>query len=232
CREFNMHLVEDAAQAMGTKDAAGDSLKFCGTLGVAGAFSFFPTKNLGCTGDGGLVVTDDADMADRIRALRNHGQRERYRFEEIGLNARLDALQAAILGVKLNHLDSYVARRREIAALYRSLFRKHGLDGTVSLPHIPPAPDLHSYHQFVIRTPMRDELKAFLADRGIGTAVYYPLPIHLQPAFEHLGYKPGDAVESERAAKEVLALPIFPELERDEVEEVVGAIADFFGATR
>jgi len=231
CRKFNLHLIEDAAQAIGTRDVSEDgSVGFCGTFGIAGAFSFFPTKNLGCAGDGGLVVTDDSGLAERVRALRDHGQRTRYRFDELGLNARLDALQAAVLNVKLKYLDSYNARRREIAALYRVLFKEYGLDETIALPHAPDVPELHSYHQFVIRTPMRDELRGFLADRRIGTAVYYPLPLHLQPAFEYLGYESGDAVESERASKEVLALPVFPELERSEVEEVVAAIAEFFEA--
>ena len=232
CDRFGLHLVEDVAQAIGTKDISPDGLKFCGTFGVAAAFSFFPTKNLGCAGDGGLVITDDETVAGAVRALRDHGQWKRYVFEKLGLNARLDAIQAAILSVKLKHLDSYNARRRDLAALYRTLFARYGLDGTVVLPKAPGPPELHSYHQFVIRTPARDEMREFLAGKRIGTAVYYPLPLHLQPVFRHFGYSAGDAPESERAANEVLALPIFPELSRQEVEEVVGAIAEFFEAKK
>ena len=232
CKRSQLHLVEDVAQAIGTKDVYKKNLKFCGTFGVASAFSFFPTKNLGGAGDGGLVTTDDESIASRIRMLREHGQKKRYVFEELGLNARLDALQAAILKVKLKYLDFYNSSRRKIAELYLTLFKKYKLDKKITLPYKPAFPELHSYHQFVIRTPMRDELQKFLEKRRIGTSIYYPLALHLQAAFNHLGYKQGDFPESEKASKEVLALPMFPELTEKEVEEVVAAIAEFFEGKR
>lgn len=232
CDKYNLYLIEDVAQAVGTKDIYRGGLKYCGTFGVAGAFSFFPTKNLGGAGDGGLITTNNENLAIRLKALRDHGQKRRYLFEELGLNARLDAIQAAILNVKLKYLDLYNSKRRYVAALYRSLFKKFGLNKKIRLPYAPKITELHSYHQFVVRTAVRDELQKFLSENEIGTAIYYPLPLHLQPAFSHLGYKQGDFPESERASKEVLALPMFPELREEEVEEVVSKIARFFKVRR
>ena len=230
----NIALVEDAAQGFG---AAWRSRK-AGSLGKAGGFSFYPTKNLSAYGDGGAVTTDDEELAAHVRSLRNHGSRRRYYHEEIGWNSRLDAIQAAVLRVKLKHIDSWNEQRRERAARYHELFLESGLVKKGSDTVSPQAPVVllqtlpaayHIYHQFVVRTLRRDDLRSFLNKRGIGNEVYYPVPLHLQECFGYLGYKRGDLPESERAADEVLALPIFPELQDDEVQTVVAAIADFYG---
>jgi len=228
--EHKLAIIEDAAQAFGALWRG----RRAGTLGTAAAFSFYPTKNLGGFGDGGCVTTADAEIAERIRSLRNLGSRERYLHDEIGANSRLDALQAAVLRVKLPHLERWNARRRELAAEYDRLFSRAGLvaersDAMVPLRLLKTASEAqHIFHQYVIRTRRRDELRAFLSARGIGTQVYYPLPLHLQKCFAYLGYREGDLPESERAAREVLALPMFPELAADEQRYVVGAIAEFY----
>jgi dTDP-4-amino-4,6-dideoxygalactose transaminase len=192
-----------------------------------GAFSFFPSKNLGCFGDGGLVTTDDAELDRGLRELRMHGQSGPYQHPVVGGNFRIDALQAAILRVKLPHVGSWIEGRRANAERYRSLFTKAGLEHAVRLP-IAVAGRGHTFNQYVIRAPRRDELRGFLTERGIGAAVYYPLPVHLQPCFEGLGYRKGDFPVAEQASREVLALPVFPELEDGELAEVVNAIEEFY----
>ncbi len=226
-------VVEDAAQAFG----AAWKKKKAGTLGTAAGFSFYPTKNLSAYGDGGCVTSDDEELADHVRRLRNHGSRRRYYHEEIGWNSRLDALQAAILRVKLLHVDDWNQRRRIVACRYHGLLSAAGLvqpeaqtvNAKAPVALLASHPDAHHiYHQFVVRAWRRDELRSFLTERGIGSEIYYPLPLHLQECFAYLGYRAGDLPESERAAREVLALPIFPELREDEQQRVTAAIAEFY----
>jgi len=215
-------VVEDAAQAIGARDDLG---RIAGSMGMAGCFSFFPSKNLGGFGDGGLVVTQDAALAERLRILRVHGMEPKYYHPFVGGNFRLDALQAAVLRVKLPHLDNWSAGRRRNATRYRSLLAEAGLIGTV----VPPADVLgHIYNQFVIRVPRRDELQAHLRAQGIGTEVYYPVPLHRQACFSELGYGPGSLPHAERAAAETLALPIYPELSDAQLDYVVDSIAEFY----
>lgn len=216
-------VVEDCAQAWGTSF---DGTQV-GSIGRMGAFSFFPSKNLGCFGDGGLVTTADDELDRRLRELRMHGQSGAYHHPVVGGNFRLDALQAAILRVKLPHVDGWVEGRRANADRYRRLFHDAGLDQTVGLPAAVTGRG-HTFNQFVIRAPRRDGLRAFLADRGIGAAVYYPLPLHLQPCFADLGYHEDDFPVAEQASREVLALPIFPELAASEQEEVVHTVEEFY----
>lgn len=230
--QHGLSVVEDAAQAWG---ATWNGVH-AGALGDAAAFSFYPTKNLAAAGDAGLVTTNDDDVAERLRMLRAHGMRQRYFHDEVGWNCRLDSLQAAVLRVKLTRVEAGNARRRELAALYDELFRSANLapaqptfdvaDGVV-LPWTDPRAG-HVFHQYVIRAPRRDDLRAHLQSLGIGSEVYYPLPLHLQEALASLGYRPGDFPVSEQAAHEVLALPIFPELRNDEAETVVEAIRRFY----
>lgn len=221
-------VVEDAAQAFG---AEWNGVR-AGGLGDAAAFSFYPTKNLSAMGDAGMVTTRSAETDERVRMLRTHGMRRRYFHDEIGWNARMDTIQAAVLEVKLKRLDAGNARRRELAALYDRLFREAGLAGSsvaegVVLPWTDPRA-VHVFHQYVIRAPRRDALRAFLAEERIGSEIYYPLSLHEQESLAFLGYKTGDFPESERAANEVLALPIYPELREDEVQTVVDAIGRFY----
>jgi len=220
--EKNIPVIEDAAQAIGSFDEAG---RKAGSVGDYGCFSFFPSKNLGAFGDGGCVTTRDADIAERLRMLRVHGSKPKYYHSIVGGNFRLDALQAAVLRVKLKYLDGWTAARRRNADTYRDLFRDAGLDGLVTLPADVPG---HIYNQFVIRAQDRDSLRAHLKEHGIGTEVYYPLPLHMQDCFASWGYSEGDFPEAERAAKETLALPIYPELEPDALSYVVETIASFY----
>lgn len=231
--EHKLDIIEDAAQAFGAKWRDNKA----GSLGKAAGFSFYPTKNLSAYGDGGCVTTDDEALAEHVRRLRNHGSRQRYHHEEIGWNSRLDAMQAAVLRVKLKHIDDWNQQRRMLACRYHGLLANAGLvqAGVQSVtPHAPIAllatlPEAyHIYHQYVVRALRRDELRSFLTQRGIGTEIYYPIPLHLQECFAYLGYRPGDLPESERAAKEVLALPMFPELREDEQQRVAAAIAEFY----
>jgi dTDP-4-amino-4,6-dideoxygalactose transaminase len=205
-------------------------------MGAAAAFSFYPTKNLSAYGDAGLVTTNDPEMAAHMRRLRNHGSLQRYVHEELGWNSRLDAIQAAILRVKLKYVEGWNDDRRQRAATYDRLFAAAGLSATagsgensgpVRLPQTSESAH-HVFHQYVIRAYRRDELREFLTARKIGTEIYYPIPLHLQPCFVYLGYREGDLPESERAAKEVLALPMFPELTEEEQRWVVSSIADFY----
>lgn len=224
-------VIEDACQAIGatysgTKTGAG---KRAGSMGTTGAFSFFPSKNLGAFGDGGLVTTNDDDLAARLRMLRVHGERERYKHQAIGWNSRLDALQAAVLRVKLPHLDAWSAGRVANADRYDRLFREAGLVASerVTLPARATWGG-HIFNQYTIRVKDRDALGAHLKERGIGWGIYYPIPLHLQECFEHLGYEHGDMPETERASREVLSLPIYPELAPTDLERVVSEIAKFF----
>jgi dTDP-4-amino-4,6-dideoxygalactose transaminase len=221
-------VIEDAAQSIGTVYTDG---RFAGTLGRMGCFSFFPSKNLGGIGDGGMVVTNDDELAERLRLLRNHGAKPKYYHKIVGGNFRLDTIQAAALLIKLRHLDAWHKARQQHADHYRDLFQKAGLTGTVTLPEVvdrTPGVRAHIYNQFVIRTPQRDALREFLAGQGIGTEVYYPVPFHLQECFSNLGYKAGDFPESERAARETLALPVYPELTSEQQAYVVSRIAAFY----
>jgi dTDP-4-amino-4,6-dideoxygalactose transaminase len=255
--EFHLALIEDAAQAIGA------SWRDCraGSMGVAAAFSFYPTKNLSAYGEAGLVTTNDPELAAHMRRLRNHGCSRRYVHAELGWNSRLDAMQAAILRVKLKYLEGWNQARRQRAARYDQLFAEAGLTfGRRSQSHAKPGSEPasashstinnrqkttspsspvhlpqtssnahHIFHQYVIRAHRRDELREFLSARQIGSEIYYPIPLHLQPCFAYLGYREGDFPEAERAAKEVLALPMFPELTDDEQRWVVASIAEFYG---
>ena len=221
-------VIEDAAQSIGTVYKDGRS---AGTLGVMGCLSFFPSKNLGGIGDGGMVVTSDDGLAERLRLLRNHGAKPKYYHKIVGGNFRLDTIQAAALLVKLRHLDAWHKARQEHADRYRELFRQAGLAGPVRLPEVvdsTPGIRSHIYNQFVIGTPKRDALREFLTAQGIGTEIYYPVPFHLQECFRDLGHKAGDFPESERAARETLALPVYPELTPEQQAFVVERIQQFY----
>ena len=226
--EFQLSVIEDAAQAIGAKWRGQNA----GSLGVAATFSFYPTKNLSAYGDAGLVTTSDSTLAEHMRNLRNHGSPRRYHHQAIGWNCRMDAIQAAILRVKLPHVETWNQLRRRRAGTYDRLLADAGLVSKTSDSRVNPlqtSPQaFHVFHQYVIRAHRRDELRKFLADRKIGTEVYYPLPLHLQPCFAYLGYSAGDLPESERAAREVLALPMFPELTEAEQKWVVESIAEFY----
>jgi dTDP-4-amino-4,6-dideoxygalactose transaminase len=226
--EFHLSMIEDAAQAIGAKWRA----RSAGAMGAVAAFSFYPTKNLSAYGDAGLVTTSDLNLAEHMRNLRNHGSPRRYHHEEVGWNCRMDAIQAAILRVKLPHLETWNQQRRQRAATYDRLLADAGLvakrdNAPVQLLQTSPHA-FHVFHQYVIRAQRRDELRKFLSDRKIGTEVYYPIPLHLQPCFAYLGYDVGDLPESERAAREVLALPMFPELTEGEQKHVAESIAEFY----
>ncbi len=215
-------VIEDAAQAIGATYKS----RIVGGIGAIGCFSFFPSKNLGAFGDAGLVTTNDAALAKRMRLLRTHGMEPRYYHHVVGANFRMDALQAAVLRVKAPHLAAWTDGRRANAARYRSLFHDAGLDGVIALP-IEPPDRRHIFNQFVIRTTERDALKRHLDDQGIGNEIYYPVPFHLQPCFADLGHREGDFPQAERAAKETLAIPIYGELTADEQALVVSAIGEF-----
>ena len=225
-------LIEDCAQAIGSHRMIGGKVCRAGSIGDMGCFSFFPTKNLGCYGDGGMVsVPDDEERAARLKRLRVHGEGRTYYHEEIGINSRLDALQAAILRVRLRHLEEWNEERRIVAERYKMLFAEKNLLDRITPPAEQPG-NRHVYHQYVVRAQKRDELQKFLAERGVTSRVYYPLPLHLQHCFAYLGGKEGDFPVSEMLAREVLALPMFPELLPEEQERVVSAIADFYGGQK
>lgn len=225
--EYKLKVVEDAAQAIGASDHGG----VVGGIGDLGCFSFFPSKNLGAFGDAGLVTTNNDALADRVRLLRNHGMEPKYYHSIVGGNFRLDALQAAVLRVKLPYLASWTEARQANAARYRQMFADAGLTAAVALP--AERPDRrHIYNQFVIRVPDRDGLKRHLEANGVGTEIYYPVPFHLQECFAHLGYKPGAFPHAEKAAAEVLALPIYPELTAEQQQYVVDQIAGYYGSEK
>lgn len=223
-RKHGLQVLEDACQAYGATYKG----RRAGTLGHLGAFSFFPTKNLGGAGDGGLLTAGDATLADHLKMLRVHGSKERYVHDEIGYNSRLDELQAAVLRVKLPRVDAWNAQRAQVAGWYGE-----GLAGLAQVV-TPSAPEgyAHIYHQFVIRAERRDELKAFLQERGIGSMIYYPIPLHQQVCFRFLGCREGDLPHTEKAAREVLALPVFSELRHEEVDEVCEGIRAFYSGLR
>ena len=221
-RERGIAVVEDAAQAIGAVDGKG---RQAGTMGLMGCFSFFPSKNLGAFGDGGMTITSDPAVADKLQVLRMHGSKPKYYHHIVGGNFRLDALQAAVLRVKLQYLPGWSQARRANAERYRRLFKEAGLLDTVTLPEDVPG---HIYNQFVIRVPSRDKLQAFLKGKEIGTEVYYPVALHLQACFKDLGYREGDFPHAERAATETLALPIYPELTEAQQGYVVEQIKAFY----
>jgi dTDP-4-amino-4,6-dideoxygalactose transaminase len=218
-RRHGLRVIEDCAQAHGA-EAAG---RKAGTFGDVAAFSFYPTKNLGALGDGGAIATNDSELADRIRALREYGWRERYVSQEAGVNSRLDPVQAAVLRVKLKYLDADNGRRRAIAGLYSEALA----EASFTLPREAPG-TRHVYHQYVLRSSRRDELRAFLAERGVNTLVHYPLPVHLQPAYgRRIDTPPGGLPVTERVCREVLSLPVQPELTDGEVERVIASLKAF-----
>ena len=218
-----IHVIEDACQAIG---AAQDGMQ-AGRLAEIGCFSFFPTKNLGGFGDGGLLTTDDSALADALSMLRVHGSRVRYLHEAVGINSRLDALQAAVLHIKLKYLDQWTEGRRRNAKRYEQLFTQAKLLGHVDLP-VTASGNFHVYNQYTVRVRQRDALRNFLKDRGVGSEVYYPLPLHLQNCYNALGYRKGAFPVSERAAEEVLSLPIYAELQEHQLLYVVEQIQQYF----
>ncbi len=219
-RQHNFAVIEDAAQAIG---AIQDGV-MCGNFGDCGCFSFYPTKNLGGFGDGGLVTTNRDDLAEQIRVLRDHGQHPRYFYKIIGGNFRLDGIQGAVLTVKLAHLDEWNEKRRQNAAIYDGIFA----DSPVKIPKIETN-NVSIYHQYTVTVPERDQLQKFLSENHIGSAVFYPKPLHVQDCFSELGYKPGDLPIAERLSNEVLSLPIYPELVPDQIEYVAKTVLKFYG---
>ena len=219
-------VIEDAAQAIGAEENGVRA----GNIGAIGCFSFYPSKNLGAMGDGGFLTTNDDALAAKLLALRNHGAEIKYFHKWVGLNSRLDGFQGAVLRVKLPHLERWTEARRANAARYRQLFTDAGLTEQIGLP-IERENCRHIYNQYVIRVPnRRDDLRAHLTERNVGTDIYYPVPLHLQECFAYLGYNEGDLPESERAARETLAIPVYPELKPEQQEYVVSTIGDFFNA--
>jgi len=221
--DHSLAVIEDAAQAIGATYHG----QKVGSIGEFGCFSFFPSKNLGCAGDGGMVTTQNRSMAERLNLLRAHGARRKYHSEIIGINSRLDALQAAILRVKIRHLDEWTKARQEHASLYSQLFDHYNLSTIITTPQTPSS-CAHVFNQYVIRCEERDALRSYLHEQGVPTAIYYPEPLHLQPAFASLGYAEGSMPQSEKACADTLALPIYPELPPDDQERVVRTIAEFY----
>jgi dTDP-4-amino-4,6-dideoxygalactose transaminase len=222
-------VIEDAAQSIGARRKVAGKWTMAGERATIGTLSYFPSKNLGGFGDGGMIVTQDDKIAERLKRLRVHGGAKQYFHDEVGYNSRLDALQAAVLSAKLPHLSGWSAKRRENAAYYDAAFADLARAGRLTTPYVAPENE-SIFNQYTLRIAdgRRDALQAFLKERGIGSSIYYPLPLHLQPCFAYLGYKEGQLPESERAAKEVLSLPIFPELTRQQLDEVVGSVHAFF----
>lgn len=230
-KEFGLTIIEDAAQAIGAEYPFIDGTRMAGNMGTTGFFSFYPSKNLGAAGDAGLIVCRDHHLSEKLRAVREHGMQRRYYHEIVGGNFRLDEIQAAILKVKLPFLNQWAAARRAAADFYRDEFTRTGLADKIRLPAEPyrdRVAEHHVYHQYVIRTADRDSLRQHLIKFEIGTEIYYPVGLHLQACFRNLGYREGDLPITEQAARESLALPIYPELSRDAQRYVVGIIADFF----
>ena len=223
-RRYGLRVIEDAAQAIGAEDA---DHRRAGSLGDVGCLSFFPTKNLGAFGDAGMCVTNDAALAERMQILRVHGGKPKYYHAFIGGNFRLDELQAAVLNVKLTHLDAWTAGRQRNAGFYDAAFERAKLSEAVRTPHATLGVR-HIYNQYVIRARERDNLRQYLTAAGVGTEIYYPVPLHLQQCFAYLGHKAEDYPQSERAARESLALPIYPELTETQLQYVVDTIAGFY----
>ena len=219
-------VVEDAAQAIGAEYKG----TRCGAIGAMGCFSFYPGKNLGGYGDGGIITTNDPELAQTLAKLRLHGGRDKYFHEMVGINSRLDTLQAAVLKIKLKHLDHWTEQRQQHAAKYVELFS--GLALPIELPQVAPYQTRHVFNQFTLQCEHRDALKQHLSTMGIGCEIYYPLPLHLQECFSELGYEPGDLPVSERLASRALSIPVYPELSEDDQAYVVGAIADFYKAAK
>lgn len=218
-------VIEDAAQSIGARRSVDGEWRMAGEMATIGTFSFFPSKNLGGYGDGGMMVTQDEALATRLKRLRMHGGSKMYFHDEVGFNSRLDALQAVVLSAKLPHLAGWSAKRRANAAYYDKAFADVA---GLSTPFIDSANE-SIFNQYTIRTERRDELQAYLKEKGIGSSIYYPLPLHLQPCFSYLGYKPGSCPEAERAAHEVLSLPIYPELTQSQLDEVIDHVRAFYG---
>jgi dTDP-4-amino-4,6-dideoxygalactose transaminase len=218
-------LIEDAAQSIGARRSIDGEWRMAGEVATIGTFSFFPSKNLGAFGDGGMIVTQDDALATRLKRLRMHGGSKQYFHEEVGFNSRLDALQAAVLSAKLPHLSGWSAKRRSNAAYYSKALADVP---EIVVPFVDPANE-SIFNQYTVRVPRRDELQNYLKAKGIGTAIYYPLPLHLQPCFSYLGYKAGSCPESERASAEVLSLPIYPELTTSQLDEVIHHMRAFYG---
>lgn len=218
-------VIEDAAQSIGARRRIGGAWRMAGELGTVGTLSFFPSKNLGGYGDGGMIVTQDDTLAERLKRLRLHGGAKQYFHDEVGYNSRLDTIQAAVLLAKLPHLAEWSEARARNAARYDEAFAGHA---DVCPPRIDPA-NTHIYNQYTIRVPRRDQLQARLKERGIATAIYYPLPLHLQPCFEHLEYRKGSLPASEAAALSVISLPVYPEMPREHQDAVIGAVREFYG---
>jgi dTDP-4-amino-4,6-dideoxygalactose transaminase len=223
-KKYNLKVIEDAAQSLGSTYKGKQS----GSLGDLGCFSFFPTKNLGAYGDGGMVVTNDDELAEKVRILRVHGSKPKYYHSMVGLNSRLDEIQAAVLNVKFKYFLKWIEQKRKVAKIYNKLFEEK-LGDKVTTPYEAPY-NYHTYHQYTIRVDAekRDALRSYLKEQGIGTSVYYPLPLHLQKCFDYLGYREGDFPESEKASKEVLSLPMYPEIEKNKQVEVAESTAEFF----
>ena len=213
-QKYNLKVIEDCAQSFGARYNGVP----VGTIGDAGCFSFYPSKNLGAYGDGGMMITNNSEVFEKVRLLRNHGTVGPYEHIFLGFNSRLDEIQAAILRIKLRHVDTYNQKRREIAGVYTSL-----LNNAVQCPVVPEG-RLHVYHQYTIRTPKRSEIQRVLKDNSISSVIYYPLSLHMQKAFEYLGYSEGDFPESEAAAREVLSLPVYPEMEKEKAEYIADII--------
>lgn len=221
-KKHNLFIIEDAAQAIGAKQH-GNTV---GELGTMATYSFFPTKNLGAYGDGGMIVTNNDEAAEKARVIRVHGSKPKYYHHVLGYNSRLDELQAAVLNVKFPHLEKWTELRRQHAETYSQLLKEQLGDKVVT--PVEKEGNYHVFHQYTIRVEKRDELQKFLNEQGVATMIYYPLPLHIQPVFKELGYKEGDLPEAEKAAKEALSLPMFPELKLEQQEYVVSKIAEFF----
>lgn len=223
-KKYKLAVIEDAAQSIGARYKG----KMAGSIGDFGSFSFYPSKNLGGFGDGGMVTANNEKLSEEVRILRVHGSKPKYYHKMVGINSRLDELQAAVLRIKLKHLEAWTNKRIERAERYDRLFKDEGLLDTVSLP-VRRAYNYHVFNQYIVRVKKRDALRDYLSKEGIGTEIYYPVPLHLQQCFKYLGYKKGDFPVSEKAARETLALPIYPELVLEEQEYVVKKIAEFYG---
>ena len=228
-RKYRFKIIEDVAQACGARISVAGEERFAGAIGDLGCFSFFPSKTLGAFGDGGLVTTQDPDLAEKVRMLRMHGERTKYYHEVMGINSRLDSLQAAVLSIKQRFLEQWCQNRIAKAQAYYRLLRQSGLvgNGLIGIPELS-SDHSHVFNNYVIRVERRDELKQFLARSGIQSEIYYPLPLHLQNCFAHLGYKKGDFPNAETLGEQVLALPLYPEITLEQQETVVKAVSAFY----